>query len=416
VAEKLLTDTKCKAKPRNKLYYQNDGAGLRLQIRPDGAKYWMLRYTLGGVDSTAGLGRYPEVSLEEARKKALAARQLVSEGIKPSIERKARIARNIQRGEATLRVISQEWLARNKAEWSPHHYERNEGLLRRIVLPTLGDFPIHEITEPLLLNVLRHHYDSGIKESARRARGVAQQVWQYAKDTHRATTNPARELAGSSVLKKPPVVPFSALRANQVGPMLRKLKESEVEPVTREALLLMLTTGVRDFALRAARWNEFDLKKGIWTLPMARRKTRKSFPGDHLLPLSRQMVAELRELAKLTRTSPDALVFASYGKAGYLAENTLRYALHRLGYVVTAHGLRSLITDVLNEKGFNADAVERQIDHAPKDKTRAAYLRTDWFEYRRKMMQWFADWIDAERDHTKQPKMPDNVLAFRRVA
>ena len=197
--------------------------------------------------------------------------------------------------------------------------------------------------------------------------------------------------------------------------MLRKLDASQTEATTRTALVLMLHTGVRDSALRAAKWGEFDLKAGIWTLPEARRKTRKSFPGDHLLPLSRQATGLLKELAKLTRTSPGAYVFASHGKEGFLAENTLRYTLHRLGYIVTAHGVRSLLTDVLNEKGFNADAVERQLDHAQKDKTRASYLRSDWLDHRRKMMQWFADWMDAEREQHEEPELPDNVVMFRRT-
>jgi integrase len=417
VAEKLLTDRQCKAaRAKTGVHYKADGNGLRLLIRPDGAKYWMLRYTIGGKESTAGLGVYPETSLEEAREKAAAARRLIAEGIHPSVERKVRIAQNIERQQATFGAIAAEWLAHNKAEWSLHHHERNEGLLRRILLPKLENLPITDVSEPLLLSVLREHYDAGIKESARRARGVAQQIFAYAKDTHRATHNPARELVGSSVLKKPPVIPFAAIKATQVGAMLRKLHESQTEPATSAALLLMLHTGVRDFALRAAKWNEIDLRAGIWTLPEARRKTRKSYPGDHLLPLPKQAVVLLKDLAKLTRTSPDAYVFASHGKAGFLAENTLRYTLHRLGYIVTAHGVRSLITDVLNERGFNADAIERQLDHAQENKARAAYLRSDWLDYRRKMMQWFADWMDAERERHTEPELPDNVVMFKRGA
>lgn len=417
MAEKRLTDRQCRAaRAKARIYYKADGNGLRLQIRPDGAKYWMLRYKIGGKESTAGLGAYPETSLEEARLKAAGVRKLIAEGIHPSVDRKVRIARNIERQQATFGAVADEWLARNKPEWSPHHHERNDGLLRRILLPKLGNLPITDITEPLLLQVLREHYDTGIRESARRARGVAQQVFAYAKDTHRATHNPARELAGSSVLKKPPVAPFAALKAKQVGGALRKLDASLTEPATRAALLLMFNTGVRDFALRAAKWDEFDLKAGIWTLPEARRKTRKSFPGNHLLPLPKQAVAMLKELAKLTQTSPVACVFASRGKEGFLAENTLRYTLHRLGYKVTAHGVRSLLTDVLNEKGFNADAIEKQLDHAQENKTRAAYLRSDWLDYRRKMMQWFADWMDAERERHAEPELPDNVVMLRRVA
>jgi len=413
MAEKLLTDRQCKAsRPRAKVYYKNDGNGLRLQIRPDSAKYWMLRYTLGGKESTAGLGPSPEVSLEDARSKAAEARKLIAEGISPSVDRKIRISRNIERSEATFDAIAKEWLARNKSDWSHHHHERNEGLLRRILLPELGSLPVTEISEPLLLSVLKRHYDSGIRESARRARQVAQQVFAYAKDTHRATHNPARELAGSSVLKKPDVKHFAALKSKQVGSLLNKLEASQVDPVTKAALILMLYTGLRDSTLRGAKWSEIDLKSGTWTVPAERMKSGREFR----CPLPRQGIAVLKALAKLTHKNSNSFVFASRGKEGFLAENTIRLAMHGLGFKVTAHGMRSLLTDLLNERGFNADAIERQLDHVHKDAVRASYLRSEFLDYRKKMMQWLADWADAQKAGKADPSLPSNVIAIRRVA
>jgi integrase len=372
----------------------------------------MLRYIHKGKETTAGLGVYPKISLEEARGKAANARKLIADGIHPTTDRRVRKAQNVERGEATFRAIAEEWLARNKADWSPHHHERNKGLLDRILLPDLGALPVADITEPMLLTVLRRHYDAGIRESARRARGVASQVFAYAKDTHRATHNPARELAGSSVLKKPDVKHFAALKPEEVGPMLRALAGSGVDPVTQAALVLMLYTGIRDFALRGAKWQEIDLKRAAWTVPAERMKSGH----EHKVPLPRQAVVILKTLDKQTRSGPDAFVFASHGKAGFLAENTLRLRLHGLGFKVTAHGFRSLITDLLNVRGFNADAIERQLDHANRDKVRASYLRTDFYDYRKAMMQWLADWADAQRDRAKAPTLPSNVIPLRRVA
>jgi integrase len=413
MAEKLLSDRKCKsAKVRARPYPVADGNGLRLVIHPNGSKYWVLRYTLKGKETTLGLGTYPGVTLEEARDVAGKARKLVAAGINPRVDRKVNVARNIERGEATLEAVAIEWLARHKADWSPVHYERNEGLLRRILLPELGGLPIAEITEPMLLAPLKKAYDSGIRESARKARAVAALVFAYAKDTHRATSNPARELAQSSVLKRPEVTHFAALKAKDVGPLLKRLSASGVEPVTRAALLLMLCSGLRDATLRGARWQEIDLKTAKWTVPPERMKSRR----EHSVPLPRQAVAVLKELAKLTRRNANSFVFASYGKAGFLAENTLRVALHGLGFKVTAHGFRSLLTDLLNERGFNADAIERQLDHSSKDKVRAAYLRSDFFDYRRKMMQWVADWAEAQQEGSASPALPANVVNLRRVA
>jgi len=155
------------------------------------------------------------------------------------------------------------------------------------------------------------------------------------------------------------------------------------------------------------------LRGKSWTIPAERMKSGRA----HKVPLPRQAVAILTELAKLTRREPTSFVFASNAsKHGHLAENTLRLRLHGLGFDVTAHGFRSLLTDLLNVRGFNADAIERQLDHQQKDKVRAAYLRSDFYDYRREMMQWVADWADTQRAKTKAPALPSNVLPMRRSA
>jgi len=413
MAKELLTDVACRrARPGAGVRYLNDGDGLRLLIRPTGARYWLLRYRFDGAESTYSLGSYPEVGLSEARAKAAEAQKTIKAGGHPTKAQRVRRAQRTEASKATFRAVAEEWLEENRADWSAHHSERNRGLLERILYPDLGELPIDEITEPMLLDTLRRHYNKGIRESARRARAVAAQVFSHAKETHRATHNPARELAGSKLLKRPEVRHFAAIKAEQVGPMLRALAASGTEPVTKAALLLMLFTGLRDAALRGARWQEIDLDAATWTVPAERMKSGR----EHLLPLPKQAVAVLRHLASLKETKPGGFVFASIGKAGYLAENTLRVALHRLGFKVTAHGFRSLITDKLNLAGFNPDWIERQLDHVMKDKTRASYLRTDFFDHRRPMMQWFADWCEAVREGTAAPAMPDNVIALRRVA
>jgi integrase len=372
----------------------------------------MLRFTYAGKENTLSLGPLRNVSLAEARVKAAEAKALIAYGIDPITERRKRRAKNIESNHATFKAVGTEWLNRHRPNWSSHHYERNEGLLRRLIFPDLGDMPISEITEPMLLGVLKRAYDNGIKESARRARAVAQQVFDYAKDTFRATSNPARELSRSTVLKKPTVRHFAALKATEVGAFLNKLDTSGVQPTTQLALMLMLYTGLRDASLRGARWNEINLNTGEWTIPADRMKTKR----PHRVPLPTQAVALLRSLKEVREPKGDDFIFASRGKSGHLAENTLRIAMHRLGFEVTVHGFRSLITDVLNECEFNPDAIERQLAHVEKNKVRRAYLRTDFYPYRAQMMQWFADWADAQRRNETAPAMPSNVLAFHRAA
>lgn len=350
MAKEKLPDRQCTlAKGKPKVYYLSDGDGLRLQVRPNGAKYWMLRYLVTAPDgsrkeSTHGLGRYPEVSLADARKAATKARGLIGGGHHPTVAKRVAEVQQAEDRAATFKTLANEWLERNRGEWSGHHYERNDGLLRRVLFPELGALPIGEITEAILLKTLRKTYDAGRKESARRARAIAAMVFQYAKDTHRAKANPARDLATSSLLKKPEVTHFAAMQKADVGPFLRAMVESETPNVTRAALVLMLYTGLRDYSLRAARWQEIDLEAAKWTVPAERMKSGR----PHVVPLPTQALEILDVLDKQTNEGPHSFVFASHGESGHLAENTLRTRLHGLGFKVTAHGFRSLITDLLN--------------------------------------------------------------------
>ena len=396
-AEKLLTEASCKAaKPKQDMYYLNDGGGLRLRIKSNGSRSWIYRFRLDGKENTNSLGVYPQVSLQIARAKLAEAKQHVVKGDNPSTANRIAKANQIIKGEATFGAIAKEWLAHNESEWSSHYYERNTGLLKRYLLPDLERMPIESIKEAYLYTIIKTAYDKGTKESARRARGIAAQIFSYARATHRGTTNPARDMADNPYFKKPPVKHFSALPQNKVGELIKALNvngiSQKLDIKTVCALRLALYTGLRDNSIRGALWCEIDFDNAVWTIPSTRMKSGR----EHQVPLPSQAVSALLSIKPLTHRDADSYIFPSRGKHEIMSENTLRLALHRLGFKVTAHGLRSLITDVLNENGFNPDAIERQLDHAEKNKIRRAYLRSNFMDERVKMMQWFANWCDAQ--------------------
>jgi len=408
-AEKLLSEASCKsAKAKSSIYYLNDGAGLRLRIRPDGSRTWIYRYRLDGKEMSTGLGAYPKVGLQIARSKAQEARLEVSKGNNPSTSKRIAKTQQITKGGNTFGLIAEEWLAHNKPDWSGTHYERNEGLLRRYLLPDLGKLPIESIAEPYLFTIIKKVYDKGTKVSAARTRTIAGQIFSYARATHRGTNNPARDMSDNPYFKKPPVKHFDALPQEQVPLLMaalnKNLSEQKLDIKTVCALKLAMFTGLRDNSIRGAKWNEIDLERRLWTIPASRMKSGKEFK----LPLPRQAIEVFKTIEPLTFREPTSYVFPSTGKYGYMSENTLRLALHRLGFKVTFHGMRSLITNVLNERGFNRDAVERQLDHQEQNKTRASYLRSDFMEERTKIMQWFADWCDGNIAH-------QNVIAIKRA-
>lgn len=442
-----LSDAACRsATPRDRIYYLSDRGrgsvtGLRLCVRPNGSRLWMLRYTLPKVgedgkamtdaagkpvmrESTAGLGSYPEVSLEAARKKAQDARQLALEGQHPTVALRVRRMGVAEAEAQTFGFAADRWLQQGAKSgfarstdgetrpWSAHHLERNSGLIGRFLLPTLKDIPLARITAAMVERPILEAYEKGTRESARRAAVIARQIMSYARAKRWVANNPLADILEHPDIPKPKVRNFAALKPAEVGAMLRALGSSGTEWVTRSAIVLMLFTGVRDFALRAARWGEVDLQAGLWTIPADRMKSRREFQT----PLPPQAVSMLEGLAKLTDKGPDSFVFASRGKSGHLAENTLRLRLHGLGFKVTAHGFRSLLTDVLSEAGFPADAIERQLDHVEQNRVRAAYLRSDFLAQRRTMLAWFADWCEAQCNSTDVPALPGNVVAIRTAA
>lgn len=413
MAQKLLSEATCKnAKPKEKIYYLNDGAGLRMRIRPDGSKTWLFRYSLNGKDMSHGLGAYPQTTLQIARSKAFQAKSISQEGRNVSAVKRINKEAQIEKDETTFELIAKEWLTNSKSSWSTHHFERNEGLVRRYLLPELGKLPIDSITEALLLKVLRTTYDKGQKESARRARVVAGQIFTFAKLTRRATHNPAKELADNPYLKKPPVQHFKALPQNEVGILMNQLNkegsEQKLDVKTKYALHLALLTGLRDSSIRGARWQEINWDDATWVVPAERMKSRRF----HRVPLPTQAISSLKKLQALSTAQPQDYIFKGTGATGYMSENTMCRALKKMGLNTTLHGLRSLITDVLNENEFHPDAIERQLDHVEGNKVRRAYLRTDFMDKRKHMMQWFADWCD-EQAGAKQNK---KITTLKRAA
>ncbi len=397
--ERLLSEKQCKqANPSSKMYYLSDGGGLRLRCRPDGGKTWMYRYYFNKKEKSAGIGSYPKITLNIARTVAADYKALVADGKNPVLEKKVRSQQRSIEDNQTFGSVAREWIKHNKPDWSANHTERNEGIIRRYLLPDLGRLPIQSIEESYLFSVLKPVYDKGLKESARRTRAIAAQIFTYGKDTHRCTNNPAKDMAGNSYFKKPVPKHFAAIDQSDVPKLMADLRktgaEQRLKPQTVCALLMVIYTGHRDHAVRGAKWKEFDLVNHVWEVPAERMKNRNS----HKVSLPSQAIQALSAIRSITFKDPDSFVFSSNSKTGYISENTLRLALHRLGYKVTVHGFRTLITTVLNERGFNADAVERQLDHVEKNAVRRAYLRSEFDEVRRSTMQWFADWCDGTVD------------------
>ena len=380
------------AKPVAKSYKLADERGLYLLVKPNGSRWWRWDYRRPGarMRNTLSFGTFPDVSLKQARERRDDARRLLADGIDPSNKRKAEAMADVESFEA----IAREWFAKFSPNWASSHASKLLGRLEKDVFPWLGNRPIRQITAPELLTVARRIEARGALDTARRALLNSGQVFRYAVATGRAERDPSGDLKGA--LPPPKGKHYATItEPRAVGALLRAIEGYQGHYVTRAALKLAPLTFVRPGELRRAEWAEFDLEKAEWRIRGEKMKSRV----PHIVPLSCQALDVLRELQPLT--GKGKYVFPGLrGRERAMSENTVNAALRRMGYSkgdMTGHGFRSLASTLLNELGFNRDAIERQLAHGERDAVRAAYNYAEHLPERRRMMQTWANHLDGLR-------------------
>lgn len=399
-----LTEARIRAaKPKNKPYKLSDGEGLWLHVMPNGSRLWRLRYRQPGAarvaadgtnrgrrETMVSLGKYPDVPLKLARDKADAARKQLATGITPADAKRTEEAQHAN----TFREIAAEWLEKQK--FAPATLEKAEWTFRDLLFPFIGSKPVSQLAAPEILQVLRRIESRGKHETAHRTKQRISQVIRYAIATGRAERDPTADLRGA--LTPLDVKNHAAITDPvRVGELLRAIDGYTGQPATEAALKLAPLLFVRPGELRAAEWSEFTLdgQNPEWRIPAERMKMGEL----HVVPLAAQAVAVLRALRPFTCMS--RYVFPGLrSRDRPMSEVAITAALRRMGYTgeeMTWHGFRSMASTLLNEQGFPPDVIELQLAHAERNKVRAAYNRAQRIAERRKMMQAWADYLDALR-------------------
>jgi integrase len=385
-----LSDVKVRnAKPEAKPYKLADGEGMFLLVHPNGGKYWRLKYRFAGRERILALGVYPEVGIVEARERRAQARKALAAGNDPATIKKEARRLGVIKQEQNFEAIAREWHKQNQHRWTERYCKTILYRLERYVFATLGSRPVADIEASEILSTMRRVERSGALDLAQRLMQVCGQVFMYAIATGRADRNPVPDLRGS--LKTPVRRHYASLNAADLPEFLQRLEAYDGAFQTKLALRLLVLTFVRTTELRGAQWAEVDFDKAEWRIPAKRMKMKE----QHLVPLSNQALAVLRELQKQTGDLP--LLFPNRHKdSECISENTMLYALYRMGYHsrTTGHGFRSTASTILNENGFMPDVIERQLAHTERNKVRAAYNHAQYLPERRKMMQWWADYLD----------------------
>ena len=390
-----LSDTEIrKIKPAEKRQRLFDGGGMYLEVAPTGGKLWRLKFRFDGKEKLLSLGSYPDTGLKEARKRRGEARQLLAEGTDPTAQRKAlRQARKL----ATLNTVeslARAWLDHRADAWVERTRTIILASLENDVFPVIGERPIADVQPADIRNLVQSIEARGAGETAGRVFQRLRSIFRFAIAHDVIGTDPTYPLKPAEIFKPRKVEHRAALSERDVPTFLHRLAAYEGDPTTTSALRLLMFTAVRPGELRGARWDEIDTERALWRIPAERMKMK----AEHTVPLSTQALEVLEAMRPIS--GHGALVLPSPFYPGKpLSDGTLNSALARMGYkgIATAHGFRTLFSTCANEAGWNRDYIEKQLAHEDRDDVRGAYNRAQWLAEREKMMQWWADRIDALR-------------------
>lgn len=408
-----LTDTKVRsAKPEAKEYSLVDGDGMFLLIHPNGSKYWRFRFRFGGKQHLMAFGVYPETSLADARQKREEARRLVAAGVDPR-EHKRAVKEEQAKEVITFESVARDWHASNQ-KWSESHSGRVLKSLEDNLFDAIGKRNIAELKTRDLLIPIKAVEMSGRLEVAARLQQRTTAIMRFAVQSGLIDYNPAQEIAGAVATAKRQH--RAALELNRIPELLHRIDTYTGRALTRLAVELTLLVFIRSSELRFARWSEVDFETAMWTIPGEREPlegVKHSHRGSkmrtpHLVPLSRQALTILEKIKSMSGNR-ELIFVGDHDPRKPMSENTVNKALRVMGYdtkvEVCGHGFRTMACSSLIESGlWSKDAVERQMSHMERNSVRAAYIhKAEHLDERKLMLQWWADFLDANREKGISP-------------
>lgn len=381
-----LTDRAVKAaKPKEKLYRIFDGEGLYLEIHPSGAKYWRMKCRFNEREDRLAFGVYPKVSLSEARQERQKAQDALKAGKNP---------RHIpeQQGDMTFRAVAMAWFDARKGGWNKRYADTVLHRLESDVFRRLGDTEIRRIEAQDVLAVIRPIDARGAPEKAKRILRYINGIFSYAIITiGEMRYSPALGL--HIAISTRPIKHNPYLKEKELPQFLKRLDQYQGSPITALATRFLLLTMTRTSETRFARPEEIDWKEKLWRIPEDRMKMNR----PHWVPLSKQAIAVLED----AKEYGEDYIFPSPIRRGRpISENTILYALYDMGYrgKLTGHGFRATASTILNERGYNTLAIERQLAHVDRNTVRASYNHAEFLNERREILQAWADLLDDLRN------------------
>lgn len=392
-----LSDRQVKAmRPKEKDYVVSDGGGLQLRVRANGSRLWNFNYyhPVTKKRINLGLGPYPEVSLAEARKQAMKARELVAQGVDPKQSRDQGQETLREAHEQTLKAVTERWFEMKREQVTPDYADDVWRSFVLHVFPSLGNIPVKDISAPVVIDALKPLEAKGTLETLKRVTQRLNEVMTFAANAGLVFSNP---LAGiRAVFRKPQAENMPALPPEQLPELMRALATASVKLPTRLLIEWQLHTMTRPGEAAATAWSEIDLEKKLWTIPAARMKKRR----DHVIPLTKQAIAILEAIRPYS--GHREFVFPGDRNPQKAMNNqTANMALKRMGFegILVSHGLRAIASTAMHDHGWDVDLIDVALSHVDPNEVRGAYNRAQYIERRRPMMEW---WSDKLSDAKKQ--------------
>lgn len=389
---KPLTATEVKnAKSKDKEYNLVDGQGLKLRVLPSGSKQWQLNYyrPTNGKRANLNLGRYPDISLVQARKSSMEAKELIAQGIDPQEERKRKLQEYKENHEHTFLKVSEDWFEIKKHDVTPDYAVDIWRSLELHIFPQLSDVPVKDITAPKVIELLKPIEAKGSLETVKRLSQRLNEIMNFATNCGLIKANPLTGIRAA--FKKPKKTNMAALTPAELPELMEALANASIKGTTRCLIKWQLHTITRPSEASGARWDELDLENKIWIIPQERMKKRR----EHRIPLTEQMLA-LLEVMKPISGHREFIFPSDRDPKKPCNSQTANMALKRMGFAgrLVSHGLRSLASTTLNEQGFEPDLIESALAHVDDNQVRNAYNRTDYLERRKPMMVWWSENIE----------------------
>lgn len=389
---KQLSATEVKnAKAKEKEYYLVDGQGLKLRVLPSGSKQWLFNYyrPTNGKRANLNLGRFPDVSLVQARKASLNAKELIAQGIDPQDERNRQQQAHKEIHEHTFVNVAKDWFAIKQHDVTPDYALDIWRSLELHIFPHISDKPVKAITAPEIIELLKPIEAKGSLETVKRLTQRLNEVMNFATNCGLIQANPLTGI--KAAFKKPKKENMAALTPTELPELMGAIANASIKRTTRCLLEWQLHTMTRPAEASGARWDEINWKEKVWTIPAERMKKRR----EHRIPLTEQMLA-LLEVMKPISGHRDFIFPSDRDPKKPCNSQTANMALKRMGFAgrLVSHGLRSLASTTLNEQGFDPDLVEAALAHVDDNQVRSAYNRTDYLERRKPMMSWWSGHIE----------------------